>query len=193
MWFHRQRVLLSLGFVVSCFYYFNSAPEPGVWAQVKAAISPPDAWVYPVSSQEVLRDFLSPNGDYSAGHRGVDFATVEGESVLAVAAGTVRFAGQVAGRGVVSLTLADGYVAEVEPVCALVTKGDQVATGQQIGTLCGEGSLHCHDSLGAVASCLHLSARRFSPEYSRGYTYLSPLLFLRAFAPSHLVAIDSLD
>ena len=193
MWFHRQRVLLSLGFVVSCFYYFNSAPEHAVWAQASPSNPPADAWVYPVSSQEVLRDFLSPNGDYSAGHRGVDFATVEGEPVLAVADGTVRFAGQVAGRGVVSLSLSDGYVAEVEPVCSLVAIGDQVASGQQVGTLCGEGSSHCQDSLNNQVSFLHLSARRFSTDYARGFAYLTPLLFLGAFKPSHLVAIFSLD
>ncbi|MEO0023770.1 MAG: hypothetical protein RL196_211 [Actinomycetota bacterium] len=144
-------------------------------------------WIYPVSSTEVVRDFLSPNGDYSAGHRGIDFATVEGESVLAVADGVVRFAGSVAGRGVVSINLADGYTAEVEPVCPLVATGDSVLPGRKVATVCSGEVSHC------ATTCLHLSARRFSAEYARGFGYLSPLLFLGAFAPSHLVAIGSLD
>lgn len=113
--------------------------------------------------------------------------------MFAVADGVVRFAGQVGGRGVVSLDLADGYVAEVEPVCASVATGDEVLSGQQVGTICGAGSTHCHDALNNELSCVHLSARKFSADYSRGFAYVSPLLFLGAFRQSHLVAIGTLN
>jgi len=109
MRFERKRALFALGFALACLSYLNFETKPFAWAAA-------DSWVYPVASQEVVRDFSSPNGDYSAGHRGIDFSVAEGEPVLAVASGTVRFAGKVAGRGIVSLTLPDGFVAEVEPV-----------------------------------------------------------------------------
>ena len=163
-------------------------------AQTSSSTSPTsDSWVYPVASQDVLRDFWSPNSNYSAGHRGIDFAAEEGEPVLAVADGVVRFAGQVGGRGVVSLTLADGFVAEVEPVCASVATGDQVLAGQEVGTICRAGTAHCQDARQIEVSCVHLSARRFSTDYGRGFSYVTPLLFLGAFKPSHLVAIGSLN
>jgi len=158
-------------------------------------------WTYPVSSRSVEADFLSPGGDYSAGHRGIDFASFDGEAVLAVASGSVRFAGMVAGRGVVSLDLDSGIVAEVEPVCPLVSRGERVEAGKPIGNYCpmlaGESGLANggDDSQGAsqLHTGLHLSARRFSSTYARGFAYFSPLLFLGDFARSHLAAIGSLD
>ena len=195
MWFNRHNSLVALAFLLASITWITLSPPISAKALdlTDGVTGTIDSWAYPVASTNVLRDFWSPNGDYSAGHRGIDFAAAEGEPVLAVAGGSVRFAGQVGGRGVVSLTLADGYVAEVEPVCPLVGAGDQLATGQQVGTICGEGSSHCHDSLNNEESCVHLSARRFSADYSRGFAYVSPLLFLGAFKPSHLAAIDSLN
>jgi len=198
MWFQHRRVLLAVGFALTCVCYLGIVPKPAVWASqpsratslasvALATSSSASSWTYPVASHDVLRDFSSPNGDYSAGHRGVDFGAIEGESVAAVADGVVRFSGQVARRGVVSLTMPDGYVAEVEPVCPVAVAGDQVSAGQLIATFCDTAPSHC------AQPCLHLSARRFSTEYSRGFAYLTPLLFLGAFKPSHLVAIGSLD
>ena len=180
MFSKQNRLTAALLFLVASLSWMT-------WPAAGFARTPADSWSFPVASTVVLRDFWSPSGDYSAGHRGIDFATVEDEPVRAVADGVVRFAGLVAGRGVVSLALADGYVAEVEPVCAAVATGDQVGAGQRIGTVCAASSTHCK------VACIHLSARRFSTDYERGFAYVTPLLFLDAFRPSHLVAIGSLN
>lgn len=86
-------------------------------------------------------------GRYAAGHRGVDVAGRDGEPVLAAAAGTVHFAGSVAGRQTVSIEHGNGWRTTYLPVRATVAEGDVVEQGQRIGTLL-DG--HCE----AVA-CLH--------------------------------------
>ena len=205
MWFKQQSKIAALGFLavsliwIACSQPSSARAEASHSASSSASppasaqASPPatartgDSWSYPLVTHDVLRDFWSPNGDYSAGHRGIDFAATESEPVSAVADGVVRFAGSVAGRGVLSITLANGYVAELEPVCPLVAAGESVTAGQQIATVCTSGETHCAET------CLHLSARRFSADYPRGFAYLTPLLFLRAFRHSHLVAIGSLN
>ena len=75
------------------------------------------------------------------------------------------FAGQVAGRGVVSIDHADGLRTTYEPVAPTVAAGDLVAKGEQIGTL-----LAGHPGCPAL-SCLHWGARR-------GTEYLDPLRLL---------------
>jgi len=85
--------------------------------------------------------------------------------VLAAGAGTVVFAGQVAGRGVVSVDHPGGLRTTYEPVSPTVAAGDLVAKGQQIATLAPG-----HPDCTAVA-CLHWGARR-------GADYLDPLRLL---------------
>src|SRR5690349_17646532 len=74
-----------------------------------AALAPAAAVAYraPVPGA-VVRPFAPPPTPYAAGHRGVDLAAGPSAVVGAAAAGTVRFAGAVAGRGVVVLAHADG-------------------------------------------------------------------------------------
>jgi murein DD-endopeptidase MepM/ murein hydrolase activator NlpD len=189
MRFRLQKSVAAAAFLLVSLAWITWPQPTFAWAvlrKAQAAATTIDSWVYPIAAPQLVRDFWAPSGDYSAGHRGADFAAAEGETVLAVASGIVRFAGQVAGRGVVSITLDDGYVAEVEPVCALVATGERVSAGQQIATACASASVHC------PRACLHLSARRFSTDYARGFAYLTPLVFLGAFRQSHLVAISSL-
>jgi len=189
MRFKHQTPLVATGFLVASLVWMTVA-TPGLAKaaaqRATTSASTSNSWTYPVAAQEVFKDYSSPNGDYSAGHRGIDFLASEGEMVLAVTDGEVRFSGQVAGRGVVSIALADGYVAEVEPICANVAEGEIVSTGQPIGTVCDAQNPHCPET------CLHLSARKFSAEYSRGFAYLNPLLFFESFKLSHLVAVGSL-
>ena len=52
--------------------------------------------------------FREPTHLFGPGHRGVDLAAPVGAPVRAAAAGTVVFAGVLAGRGVVSVQHADG-------------------------------------------------------------------------------------
>jgi murein DD-endopeptidase MepM/ murein hydrolase activator NlpD len=111
----------------------------------------------------VVRGFDPPTSAWGAGHRGVDLAGSVDTPVLAAAAGTVSYAEMLAGRGVVIVD--HGAVRTTyEPVQADVAVGDQVAVGQQIGTL---QPGHCAD--GAV--CLHWGLRA-------GDTYLDPLLLV---------------
>ena len=51
----------------------------------------------------VLRGFDAPKPNWTAGHRGVDLAGAAGQRVYAAGAATVVFAGELAGRPVVSL------------------------------------------------------------------------------------------
>jgi murein DD-endopeptidase MepM/ murein hydrolase activator NlpD len=80
----------------------------------------------------------------------------------------VSFAGQVAGKGVVSVELTGTgnppLRTTYEPVRATVKKGDDVEAGEVVGIVEASGS-HC------AATCVHWGLRR-------GETYLDPLSLL---------------
>jgi len=86
-----------------------------------------------------------------------------GAAVRVAAAGTVVFAGLLAGRGVVSVQHADGLRTTYEPVVPVVAAGTPVGPGAVLGTL-APGHRGCR------AACLHWGVRR-----GRG-SYLDPLL-----------------
>ncbi|GHC24140.1 peptidase M23 [Streptomyces vinaceusdrappus] len=134
-------------------------PDPGVPAVARG---------WPVGDRPtVLRGWEPPATPYGRGHRGVDLAAPAGAPVRAVAAGTVSFAGRVAGRGVVSVELAGTgdppLRTTYEPVAVSVEKGEEVAAGGVLGTVEPSGS-HC-------AGCLHWGLLR-------GDVYLDPLSLL---------------
>ena len=122
---------------------------------------------------QVLRRFDPPATRYGPGHLGVDLALAADGRVLAAGAGVVRFAGSVAGRGVVVVQHADGVSTEYEPVRPIVRVGATVGRGQVLGTLWGEHR-------GCVRSCLHWGARRDGD-------YLDPLSLLQPLGPVRLV------
>lgn len=137
-------------------------------------------WQWPLPDpHRVVRTFEPPEHRYGPGHRGIDIAVPEGPGapVRAVEAGTVRFAGDVAGRGVLSVLHSDGLISTYEPVEASVREGEVVAAGDRIGVIAevGPSSSHC-----AGEVCLHLGARQ-------GQEYLDPLLLLGARGPSVLL------
>lgn len=138
-------------------------------------------WAWPLGGAHmVVRPFEAPPHRYGPGHRGADLAGA-GE-VLAVADGTVRFRGSVAGRPVISIRHPNGIISTYEPVRSDLSAGDTVRAGQVIGELVmpGDPSLsHC-----APALCLHLGARR-------GEKYLDPLVLLGARGPSVLLPLGS--
>lgn len=113
---------------------------------------------------EVVHGFERPPSPWLPGHRGVDLAGSPGQPVLSVAPGTISYAGQLAGRGVVVVSHGQTRTT-YEPVVASVGKGATVAAGQPIGRLSAAGS-HC-----APAACLHWGLRR-------GEEYLDPLSLL---------------
>jgi len=100
----------------------------------------------------VLRTFDAPNPNWKRGHRGVDLSGSAGEVVYAAAAGTVVFAGDLAGRPVVSIAHPGGLHTSYEPVKVVVRAGQLVDAGTALGVL--EPG---HPGCGASA-CLHWGA-----------------------------------
>src|SRR5680860_551189 len=125
------------------------------------------AGVWPLEPEpEVTRDFAPPAQEWGAGHRGVDLLGQPGQAVRAAVAGTVTYAGLLAGRGVVVVSHGETRTT-YEPVAANVEVGDVVLAGQTIGTLRTFGS-HCWPR-----TCLHWGLLE-------GDTYLNPLTLVGA-------------
>lgn len=135
----------------------------------------PDA-VWPLDPQpEVASGFDPPETTWGAGHRGVDLRGSVAQQVRAAAAGTITFAGTLAGRGVVTVDHG-GLRTTYEPVDAGVSMGDHVDAGDPIGRLQLPLS-HCFP-----AACLHWGLLR-------GETYLDPLQLVGA-GPVRLLPLD---
>lgn len=113
-------------------------------------------------SPRIGRPFQPPLSTYGPGHRGVDLVANTDASVLAAGDGTVVFAGELAGRGVVSVLHANGLRTTYEPVTPQVAQGAVVRRGQVLGEL-QAGHAGCPE-----AACLHWGLRR-------GDAYLDPL------------------
>ena len=100
----------------------------------------------------VLRVFDAPSPNWQRGHRGVDLAAVGGQPVYAAGRGTVVFAGDLAGRPVVSIAHPGGLRTSYEPVTPAVRRGQSVAVGTPLGEVVAG-----HDGCAAPA-CLHWGA-----------------------------------
>jgi hypothetical protein len=112
-----------------------------------------------------LRGFDPPAQPWLPGNRGVDLAATTGEGVVAGADGVVLYAGELAGRGVVSID--HGAIRTTyEPVDAVVARGASVRRGQVIGRVAAVA-----DDCGPPGGCLHWGA-------IRGDAYLDPLSLL---------------
>jgi murein DD-endopeptidase MepM/ murein hydrolase activator NlpD len=169
-------------------------PGPVAQAGLVAQAGPDDVgdkpalrfgWPLP-GSPTVVRAFHPPAFRYGPGHRGVDLAAVAGAPVLAAGAGTVVFAGTVAGHGVVSVDHPGGLRTTYEPVSPTVTAGDRVVRGERIGTV-QPGHPGCPGTV-----CLHwgvLGGPKQDPEKDK--QYLDPLRLLAA-ARVRLLPIDGL-
>ncbi len=120
-------------------------------------------WTAPVGAIDPVTRFDPPPLPWLPGHRGVDLASSTGHPVTAAGPGTVVFAGELAGRGVVSIDHTGGLRTTYEPLTPAVDRGDTVAAGQTIGHL-EPGHASCPS-----AACLHLGLKR-------GPAYLDPLL-----------------
>lgn len=123
--------------------------------------------VWPLEPEPaVVRGFEPPATPYGAGHRGADLLGTPGQTVHTALAGTVTYAGPLAGRGVV--VVAHGATRTTyQPVTASVAVGEPVARGAPIGTLELGGS-HCYPR-----ACLHWG-------WIAGSTYLDPLRLVGA-------------
>ncbi|MCK2221521.1 M23 family metallopeptidase [Actinomadura sp. ATCC 31491] len=129
-----------------------------------ARASPPD-WRWPLTGHpRILRRFTPPPERWLAGHRGIDLAAPPFTPVLAAGAGTIRFAGQVGGRGVVTIAHTDGLRTTYMPLTPSVKRGQTITPGTELGLL-QPTKPHCQES------CLHWGLLR-------GARYLNPLLLL---------------
>ena len=123
--------------------------------------------VWPLAPEPVVVEHFDPPATtYGSGHRGVDLAGISGQDVRAALAGTVTYAGMLAGRGVVVVDHGATRTT-YEPVTAAVLVGDAVAQGGLIGRLELAGS-HCFPR-----ACLHWG-------WLAGETYLDPLRLVDA-------------
>jgi murein DD-endopeptidase MepM/ murein hydrolase activator NlpD len=100
----------------------------------------------------VIRAFDAPSPNWNRGHRGVDLAGVPGQPVYAAAGATVVFAGELAGRPLVSIAHPGGLRTSYEPVRPSVRVGQLVAAGAVLGELVA-GHTGC-----AATACLHWGA-----------------------------------
>lgn len=83
----------------------------------------------------VVRAFVQPDGPYGRGHRGVDLAAGASQVVRAAMAGTVRFAGAVAGETWITVAHGDGLETTYGGVDPDVMAGDRVVIGQRLGRM----------------------------------------------------------
>jgi murein DD-endopeptidase MepM/ murein hydrolase activator NlpD len=119
----------------------------------------------------VARGFDAPSPDWKPGHRGVDLPGSPGQPVYAAGAGTVVFAGPLAGRPVVSLAHPGGLRTSYEPVRAAVRPGQAVTAETVIGAL-EPGHAGCR-----AAACLHWGAM-WGP--ASAAQYVDPLGLLKS-------------
>lgn len=114
-------------------------------------------WLPPLHTPfTVTGPYASPPHPYASGHRGIDLRASPGASVAAPSFGTVSFAGNVAGRGVISVRVDERTVVSIEPVVSELGEGDDVRSGDVLGTV-GTGG-HCVGDDG-TAECIHLGVR----------------------------------
>ncbi len=105
-------------------------------ALVVVGAAPLDAatirWIPPVDAP-VVDGFRPPAERWGAGNRGLEYGLVDEVDVVAVDAGTVRFAGPVAGRLFVTIDHGDGLWSTAAYVSSIsVVRGQRVAAGQVI-------------------------------------------------------------
>ncbi len=168
----RLTALLALACAVAAFALLVSRAD--------AAESPaPTHGTWPLRPRPaVVAGFDPPATPFGSGHRGVDLAGAPGAVVRTALAGTVTFAGRLAGRGVV--VVSHGATRTTyEPVSASVHVGDHVATGAVIGRLQLFGS-HCFPR-----ACLHWGLIEGAEHYLDPLTLVgaAPVRLLPLFGP----------
>lgn len=170
-----HRVLLAWVLAVLVATCLGPLPTAGAF---HADQEPVGTW--PLSPEPaVVKPFDPPAERWLPGHRGVDLAGRVGQPVRSALPGTVRWAGRLAGRGIVVVSHGDTRTT-YEPVTASLAVGTPVEAGAVIGTLERLGS-HC-----LPAACLHWG-------WLRGDAYLNPLLLVGGLLPVRLLPLNSQD
>jgi murein DD-endopeptidase MepM/ murein hydrolase activator NlpD len=160
-----RRVVVVLATVLSA-CAAASAVEVGATGAATPPPVPAGVWGWPLAPgpDRLVHDFDPPAQRWLAGNRGVDLAGRRGEPVRAAGDGTVTFADEIAGIGVVSVT-SGALRTTYEPLHVEVRPGQRVRSGSILGTLTRSGS-HC-----LPETCLHWGLLR-------GDAYLDPLALL---------------
>ncbi len=147
------------------------AVRPFAFALIGLLVTSPLRWTPPVDVS-VVDWFRPPASPFAPGNRGLEYATVGGEEVRAVAEGQVTFVGRIGRSRFLVVDHDDGlrstyaYIQE-----ALVVRGQRVTGGQQIA-IAGPG--------------FHLTARS-------GEAYLDPAqLFEGARRVPHLIPAEEM-
>lgn len=164
----------------------TAGPDP-VTVEADGAWSPP-------GTGEVLRPFDPPEQPWAAGHRGVDWAAPDGR-VVAPAAGTVHFVGDVAGRPVITVAHAGGLYSSLEPVSAAegLAVGDPVAAGDPLGSVPEPGPGGASTAGHCPQRCVHWGVRLpdgWVVDGSAWDRYLDPLVLLGWSGPSVLWPLE---
>lgn len=122
-------------------------------------------WIWPLQRFRVTQPFVAPAHDYGPGHRGIDLAPLDGTAAVLVSPsdGVVAFAGDVAGRGIVTIDHGDGLVTTLEPVETTLSPGSAVSRGEEVATL----SVGGHTQPGSIHFGVRLDGH-----------YINPLLLL---------------
>lgn len=145
---HRWMRPVTRAFLMAVLLGLSGLSFPTGLSPVAAAPEQP-VGVWPLEPEpEVMQGFSPPPHPYAPGHRGVDLAGHAGQQVRAALAGTVGFAGSIAGKPVVTV-LHGGRRTTYEPVVASVSRGYEVAAGAVLGRLVVTDS-HCFPG-----ACLH--------------------------------------
>jgi len=162
------RALLVLGLVVAATGPAAVAAPPGPPTSFAAVVA---IRYRPPLDAPVVDAFRPPASPYGPGNRGWEYAATVGSPVRAAGAGTVAFAGVVAGRGVVTIVHPDGLRTSYTGLVDLtVTVAQRVEAG---------------DVLGRAAGLVHFGVRR-------GTVYVDPaLLFGRRHARLVCAAVRS--
>lgn len=120
-------------------------------------------WIWPVAGAVVTAEYAQPAHRFGAGHRGIDLRVREIDAVRAPADGRVAYAGDVAGRPVVTIEHGGGLVTTLEPVASRHPVGRIVARGEPVGDLGAGGH--------AAPGTLHFGVRLDGE-------YINPLILL---------------
>jgi murein DD-endopeptidase MepM/ murein hydrolase activator NlpD len=106
---------------------------------------------------------VAPAHEYGPGHRGIDLDLLGDSAVRAPADGIVAFAGDVAGRGILTIDHGNGLVTTLEPVDTVLVPGTQVRRGENVAMLAAGGH--------AASGELHFGVRLHGK-------YINPMLLL---------------
>jgi murein DD-endopeptidase MepM/ murein hydrolase activator NlpD len=135
-------------------------------------------WVVPTKSPfVVVHEFLRPNSDWGAGHRGIDFESGLGELLVAPHTATIALASLVFAIPTVVLRHPGGTTSVFQPACleSGLATGSKVETGAPFARYCrpDQQTAHC----GALP-CVHWAFR-----LDKG-VYLNPLRNVGLILPS---------